>query len=209
MVARSPGSSSRREQSPPERRGSTSREPAPRSSSRSDKIGGVTIEELEKALVIGNDLEQADREQAEAYWRVARAAAISTSRRDAAYQNIKDVTATEDQKTRNSYDKITDKAVESEVRSSPAVRSAIREHLALAEEAAVFQALARSFEMRSYALKDLVLMYLKDSAMQQGKAGDAMADNVRRERNEERHRREEEDRSAHSRRGTDRGRGRD
>jgi hypothetical protein len=182
---------------------------------RSDAVGGVSIEELERALPIGQDLEQADREQAEAYWRVAKAAAIATSRRDAAYQNIKEVEASEDQKIRDSYgaeDKITEKAIESERRNSPAVRAAIREHLALAERAAVLGALTRSFEQRSYALKDLVQMFLRDFFTQQGTRSDPVADNIRRERHEERQRRssrDEDDRDARERREGGRGRNRD
>lgn len=184
MVARA---NTRRD--PPPRPDRTAREPSRSSKASEELYGGASLDDLEKALVIGNDLEQADREQAEAYWRVARASAIATSRRDAAYQNIKDVEAEESLKIRDSYtkeDKVTEGTITAEVRTSPNVRAAYRDHLVLQEQAAILQALTRSFDMRSYALKDLVLMHLREFSMQNGKAGDAMADDIRRRRAEER-----------------------
>jgi hypothetical protein len=194
MVARA---SSRREPPREEREDRTRGSNAP----KAETYGGASIEELEKGLKIGTDLEQEDRVQAETYWRVARASAVATSRRDAAYQNIKDVEAEESLKIRESYtkeDKVTEATITAETRSSPHVRMAVKNHLRLQEEAAVLNALLMSFEKRSYALRDLVQMQLKEFYQSSG-TRDGLADMARREQNERRRDRDEDRRPSRGR----------
>lgn len=157
-----------------------------------------SIVELEKALKIDeDDLETSLLDQPESFYRVAKAAAIATSRKDAAYQHIKEVTAEVDRHIRSGIDpedKMTEKAIESQVRLDRKIRDANIAHLALSEDAAILNALVQAYQMRSYALKDLIAMHLKEYYMNQGSSGDARAEDVRRQQSDRR--RERDDRGS-------------
>jgi hypothetical protein len=176
---------------------------------RPRRSASPSLEELEKGLRIDrDDLEEAEVAQPMSYYEVAKQAAIYTSQRDAAYQAIKEVTAEEDQKVRSSIpadEKVTEKSIESEVRTSKRVKEANARHLQLAEKSALWGALLQAFTMRSYALKDLVAMRLKEYSMSAGYA-EAEAENIRRQANDARRNYSNRD---GGRRSDERGRSRD
>lgn len=158
----------------------------PRNPKRGDT---VPLSELEAALEINrDDLEAATEIQPEAFYRVAKQCALAISMRDAAYQNIKEQEAEADRRVRDrvpSDEKITEKEVEAQRRLDPKVKQAIYDHQELAEAAGILAALKEAFQMRSYALKDLVAMHMGNRSMEYG-GKDPRADDVRERANEER-----------------------
>lgn len=125
------------------------------------------IADLEEALAIDEDaLEQSLKSQPDAFYRVAKALALEASRRDALKQYVDEAKAAAyvDIKGQAAKDevKLSEKELEAKVRTDSAVIEAIDKLLGKTRLVNALEALEKSFTQRSYALKDLVELHLKN-----------------------------------------------
>lgn len=156
--------------------------------------------ELEESLRIDEyALEEALRDQPEMFYRVSKALALEISRRDAAKQAHQDAEFKADLSIRARAEEQGKKMTESEVRSrvnqSDDVVFKREELLRLNERVGLLSSLKEAFQSRSYALKDLVGLYVSNyySASEHtsgsGVVRDRAAADARARMNEERRRR--------------------
>lgn len=125
------------------------------------------IRDLEEALAINEDsLEEALQAQPDAFYRVAKALALESSRRDALKQYVEEAEAAAylelKQEARDDEIKLSEAELKAKVRIDPDVIAAIDKLLTKSRLVAALQALEKSFSQRSYALKDLVELHLKN-----------------------------------------------
>jgi hypothetical protein len=116
--------------------------------------------ELEKGLRIDEDaLDEALLAQPDLFYRVSKALALLSSRRDAAKQEIGEAEAVADLQIRTAarrdQTKITNEQVASEKRLNKRVKRAIDQMLHLNSAVAQFGALKEAYQQRSWALKEL------------------------------------------------------
>ena len=149
------------------------------------------VHELERGLRIDeHGLNEALVEQPDMFYRVSKALAMEISRRDHAKQALADAEADADLAVRARAiameEKVTETEVKSRVRSDASVRTAIAEHLRLCETVGKLAALKEAFQQRSYALKELVGLYLanyysaSEHTATQGQLRSRFADDARR-----------------------------
>ena len=139
------------------------------------------LQELESALAIDQHaLDEALREQPEHFYRVSKAYAMEVSRRDAAKQALGDAEAAADlavrQEAQDNDRKITEGEVRATVQTMKQVVAARSRLHALSETAGKLAALKEAFGQRSYALKDLVGLFLANyyTASEHTSAGSAL-----------------------------------
>lgn len=124
------------------------------------------VADLEALLRIDeNALEEALQQQPDAFWRVSKVLALESSRRDALKQYVKEEEAHAYLRIRRQAvedeTKLTEKELEAKVRVDNKVLDATDKLLRKAKLVAQLEALLESFKQRSYALKDLVELYLQ------------------------------------------------
>lgn len=141
------------------------------------------VRELEAALRIDEHaLEEALRDQPETFYRVAKGLALEISRRDGAKQALQDAEFAADLRVRGQAEKQEKKITEGEVRArvhgDDEVVFAREEYARLCESAGKLAALKEAFQQRSYALKDMVGLYIANyySASENSAAGASMRD---------------------------------
>lgn len=157
------------------------------------------ISELEEGLRINkNGLDDALLQQPDFFYRVSKALTLATSRRDAIKQEVQELEAEMDERVRARAEadrvKLTETEAKMQIRLEPKMKQANLELLRANREVGQLAALKESFSQRSYALKELVSLYVAEyfgdntgSAVgsvrdaQAGKARRAMAEK-RRER---------------------------
>lgn len=151
------------------------------------------IRELETALAINEyALNEERAKNPELFYRVAKAYALTMSRRDAAKQALADAEARADlafrEEAQGANRKITEGEVRATVLTSPSVDSARRLLARLNEEVGQLGALKEAYEDRSYALKDLINLYVANyyGAMEPSAARAQNADEARRKMSEAR-----------------------
>jgi len=155
------------------------------------------LRELEESLQINEHaLDEALCLQPGVFYRVSKAYALEVSRRDAAKQALQDAEARADLVVREEAANDSRKVTEGEVRATVQTMRevvAARDHLhRLSETTGKLGALKEAFQQRSYALKDLVNLYLANyyTASEHTSAGNALrdrsADENRRRMNEAR-----------------------
>jgi hypothetical protein len=123
------------------------------------------LEELEEGLQIDEHaLDEALQSQPDLFYRVSKQLAILTSRRDAAKQGVTlaeaDAQARIRRERSKNDEKVTDKAVEADVRRDKEVERAQQEFLTLNSMVGQYGALKEAFQQRSYVLKDLCGLYV-------------------------------------------------
>jgi hypothetical protein len=123
------------------------------------------LAELEAELQIDeNNLDQCLVAQPGLYWQVAKRHAIAVSDHEAAKKSMAEIEAEIDleiRKTaRNRENRIIEKEIESRKRKDPRLERAVRKMLSLKHEAQLLDALKETFQMRSYAIKELVQLYI-------------------------------------------------
>lgn len=121
--------------------------------------------DLEGALKIDEyGLDEALSTQPEAFYRVAKSLAMEISRRDAAKQALQDAEADAELRVRDQAEDDKKKMVADEVRArvqtDAGVRAARDRLFQLAESVGKLSSLKEAFQQRSYALKDLVGLYI-------------------------------------------------
>ena len=168
------------------------------------------MRELEQALAIDEyELADARKKQPELFYRVAKAYALTISRRDAAKQSLQDAEARADLDVRRDAQQEERKITEGEVRAMVQVDPAVVQTRAvlsrLSEEVGQLGALKEAFQDRSYALKDLISLYVANYFQASegnvgGIARDRMGAEGRRAMSEARLRQSSEKPSAASRR---------
>lgn len=157
--------------------------------------GYDVIAELEEALAIDeNGLEEALQTQPDAFYRVAKVLALESSRRDALKQYVDEAKARAyadiREQARRDETKLSEKELEVKVRIDDDVIEAIDKLLTKTRLVNALEALEKSFTQRSYALKDLVELHLKnyysDVSGGRGEARDRQAQHVRRDMSRQR-----------------------
>lgn len=136
------------------------------------------IADLEEALAIDEDaLEESLKAQPDSFYRVAKALALESSRKDALKQYVDEAKASayvdiKDQ-SRDDEIKLSEKEIDAKVRTDKLVVEAIDKLLRKTRLVNALEALEKSFTQRSYALKDLVELHLKNyySDPSDGRAG--------------------------------------
>lgn len=128
--------------------------------------GVVPIEQLEAALAIDEHaLDQAEMRQADAYYRVAKACAILTSKRDAAKQSVAESEAQAAIEIRETAEKRSEKVSVAEVGAMVTVdrdvSAATKDYLRLSGLVMQYAALERAFTQRSHALSGLIDLHGK------------------------------------------------
>lgn len=124
-----------------------------------------TIEDLEHGLRIDqNALEDVCREHPELFYHVAKQLALTVSRRDEAKQRLQETEAEVDAAIRHDAEiegeKITEAIVKSRIIASKDVIRAQQKLLELNREVGQLSALRDAYSSRSYALRDMVQLYL-------------------------------------------------
>lgn len=128
--------------------------------------GVLLIEELEAALAIDEHaLDQAEIRQADAYYRVAKACAILTSKRDAAKQAVAECEAQAGIEVRETAERQKEKVGVAEVAAMVTVdrdvTAAMKEFLRLSGLVMQYAALEKAFTQRSHALSGLIDLHGK------------------------------------------------
>lgn len=143
------------------------------------------IRELESCLAIDEHaLDEALRAQPETFYRVSKALALEISRRDAAKQALQDAEFKADLVVRDRAEKQEKKITEGEVRARVSQEDDVvfaREELQrLSESVGKLTSLKEAFQQRSYALKDLVGLYIANyyTASEHQSSSSAMKDRV-------------------------------
>lgn len=124
------------------------------------------LESLEQGLRIDeNALEEALQQQADLFYRVSKNLALLISQRDAAKQEREYTEAKADSylrdDARNSDDKITEKEIESRKKLDTSVIKVSDKYLRLAAEVKQWEALKEAYLQRGYALKELVVLFVR------------------------------------------------
>jgi len=137
---------------------------------------------FEQALKIDkHGLDDELLQQSDIFYRVSKEVAFAASRRDMAYDNIKvtdaGLNATVREELTEEGEKVTEGKVQASVLAHPDHIAAVKEHLAVKEEAELLDALKNSFSMRSYMLRELCSLhnagYFADKPMQSKQVKDA------------------------------------
>ena len=123
------------------------------------------IKELEKNLIIDpHGLDDELKYQADSYYRISKLHALLSSRRDAAKQELSETEAEVDQQLRataaKEKEKVTERDLDAMKKIDEDVVKANRHYLDLSKKTALALALKESYQQRSYALKDLVSLYI-------------------------------------------------
>lgn len=123
------------------------------------------IDSLEGALSINeNELDEACAAQPECFYRVAKEYAVAVSKRDLAKQCLAEISAEVDTQLRHEAEKTKERITEEQIKSRKAldddVVEAQRILLELNTKVGEWSALKEAFEQRSYALKDMVSLWL-------------------------------------------------
>lgn len=129
-----------------------------------EKLTESDFEELHELLKIDqNALDEALSMQADLYYRVAEACAYAASRRDAAYEAIKETDARLNMEIRqnleNEGEKVTEGRVQAMVLEDSDHRDAVQHHLECKLEYDRLTALRDSFSQRNYMIRGMVDMY--------------------------------------------------
>lgn len=124
-----------------------------------------SLTELEAGLRIDkNGLDEALEQQPELYYRVSKKLVEETSQRDALKQEFEELEAETDEKVRMQFERDKVKATETEVkmvsRLDPKIKGLKQDMLRANRRVADLQALEKSFSQRSYAMKELVSLYV-------------------------------------------------
>lgn len=125
----------------------------------------AALADLEPGLQIDeNAMEEALLAQPDSYYKVSKRLALVISRRDAAKQELAEVEARADAKIRRdaelAEEKITEREVKSQKRLDTDVKTAGSNVLTLNYHVGELTALKEAFQQRSYALKELVALYI-------------------------------------------------
>jgi len=157
------------------------------------------VEQHESGLSIDkNALDEALLTQTELFYRVSRELANETSRRDAAKDRVKIIEAEVDEMIRldaaEEGKKVTESMINSQKLIHKDVRNAYADMIIHNRNVALLTALKESYLQRSYALKELVSLYLASyygdgSAGRSEEARNRRYDETRREMAEERKKR--------------------
>lgn len=159
----------------------------------------LDLTELEKGLRIHKDALDDDLiQQPDFYYRVGKALTLATSRRDAAKQGVADAEAQVELQLHRSRDKYTVGEIKAQVTVSPSVRQARKMLADLQFEVNALSSLKESFSQRSYALKELVSLFISSyygdiDARAGRKVSDIKYEDNRRRMNEERKRQRNND----------------
>ncbi len=124
-----------------------------------------TITELQAGLAIDeHGLDQALIMQTELFWRVSRQLAQLISKRDGAKQQLTETEARVDvevrRKVADAGERTTENDIKARVTLDPSVLEDRDELLNLSLEVGLWSALKESYEQRSYAMKELVALYI-------------------------------------------------
>lgn len=142
--------------------------------------GKALLERYKNYLAIDKgDLDTCLMEQPESYYHVSEAYVNAVSQRDTTKLELEEVTAQQDQKIRAdalaSERKLTETAVQNELRTLPTIMDLHRKLLEQRAAADNWQALKESYQQRSFMLRELVALYIAqrhDHALEGG-AGQA------------------------------------
>lgn len=167
---------------------------------RSKRGGQEPIEELEAGLAIDEHaLDEALVCQPDFFYRVAKRLALEISRRDAAKQALQDAEFEAEVAARRAAEeaekKVTDSAIRAVVQTDDAVRAARDDLMRLSESVGTLSSLKEAFTQRSYAIKDLVNLYVanyytaSEHTTATGAMRDRLAQDARQNMNDERRRR--------------------
>lgn len=159
-----------------------------------------TIQDLEFGLNIDQDLlEEECATHSESFYHAAKEYALTVSRRDFAKQALAELTAEIDAQLRYEADRADEKTTEPAIAASKlrnlAIRTAQKELLELSRDVGEWGALKEAFEQRSYALRDMVQLWLgnyygdKPTASAGKVLNEAAAERVKTFRREHSHRR--------------------
>lgn len=123
------------------------------------------ISELEEGLRIDkNALDEALERAPDLYYRVSKELTLATSRRDAIKQELAEIEAEADNTIRIRAEgakvKLTETDAKMQARLEPAVKRANRDLIEANRVVGMFSALKDAFNQRSYAIKDLVSLYV-------------------------------------------------
>lgn len=123
------------------------------------------IAELEQGLRIDkNGLDDALEQQPDLYYRVAKLVSLEMSRRDALKQELEEVEAEVDERVRieaeSAKEKLTETEAKMRVRLDPKLKRVRQDILRANRRVGDLQALEKSFTQRSYAIKELVSLYV-------------------------------------------------
>lgn len=154
---------------------------------------------LEAGLRIRKDaLDEGLLQQPDLFYRVSKELTLATSRRDAAKQGVADAEANVELSLHRSKDKYTVGEIKAHVSVAPSVKAARKMLADLQFEVNSLNALKEAFSQRSYALKELVALFIAnyygDIDSRAGrKVEDVTYMENRRKMNEERKRRRGDD----------------
>lgn len=123
------------------------------------------VESFKKELHIDkNSLDKALETQAAIYFQISEEYALAVSRRDEAYENIKQVDAQLNVSLRKELEddgkKVTEALVSSAVMQHKDHNAAVENHLQLKLDADILSALKESFHQRSYMLREMIELYI-------------------------------------------------
>lgn len=155
----------------------------------------IDVSEFEEALLIDkNALDEHLEQQADLFNRVSKALTLATSRRDAAKQAIAEAEAEVELGLHREKEKYTVSEIKAHVTVNPRVRNARRMFADLNRQVMDLAGLKEAFAQRSYAMKELVSLYLgsywgDDDAKAAKRFRNANADHIRREMSEMRRQR--------------------
>jgi hypothetical protein len=159
----------------------------------------LDISGLEEGLRISKDaLDDGLLQQPDLFYRVSKELTLATSRRDAAKQGVADAEAQVELGLHRSRDKYTVGEIKAHVAVAPSVKAARKLLADLQYEVNQLNALKEAFSQRSYALKELVSLFIANyygdidrSAAR--RVQDVQANDARRRANAVRKRQERED----------------
>lgn len=133
--------------------------PAATHNPRSELRGFLSIDKLA--------LDECLMEQPELYDRVAEAVANAEAERDSAQLSFEELVAEFDKQQREKAQKgdkrVTDKAIEAQIKGLPKVQTAHRELLEKKRDAKLWRALEKAFEQRADMLGKLVALHLRST----------------------------------------------
>ena len=123
------------------------------------------IAELEDGLRIDkHGLDDALEQQPDLYYRVSKAVTICVSRQDALKQEVEEVEAEADERVRMSAETLKEKLTETEckmrARLDPKLKGVRQDYIRMNRKVRELQALEKAFSQRSYAIKELVSLYV-------------------------------------------------
>lgn len=121
----------------------------------------LDLSDLEQGLLIDKHaLDDCLLQQSDLFYRVSKQLTMANSRADAAKQGVADAEAAVELSLYRSKDKYTVGEIKAHVAVAPSVKAARKMAADLKFEASQLQALKESYSQRSYAMKELVSLYI-------------------------------------------------